>query len=54
VVWGWPAVFFLFSKLQEELADLYLAQESLKNSWGVVVKGIGEFDFAAAFRRWSE
>jgi hypothetical protein len=39
-----PADFFLFRKMNEELAGLHLTQESLKNAWEGVV--------TITFRRW--
>jgi histone-lysine N-methyltransferase SETMAR len=37
-----PADFFLFRKVKEELAGLYLTQDSLKSSWEGVLRTIAE------------
>ena len=49
-----PTDFFLFTKVDEQLAGLSFAQESLKKTWVGVSKSITAETFAVAFRRWFE
>jgi hypothetical protein len=46
------ADFFLFRRVKEELAGVWLTPESLKKSWEGVLRTIGPDEFATAFRRW--
>ena len=49
-----PADFFLFRRVKEDLANLSLNQESLKNAWEGVTRSITAEVFATAFVRWYE
>ena len=48
------ADFFLFPKLNRELAGITMTQEELKNKWERVLRTLNKDDFARAFTRWFE
>jgi hypothetical protein len=44
-----PGNFFLFPKVQRELADLTLTQDTFKKEWEGAIRSITAADFAEAF-----
>ena len=49
-----PANFFLFRRVEEDLAGISLNQHSLKNTWEGVTRSITAKEFATAFQQWYE
>jgi hypothetical protein len=45
------ADFFLFPKVQRELADLPFTKDPLKKEWKGAIRSISAADFAEAFRQ---
>jgi hypothetical protein len=43
---------FLFRRVKEELAGIWLTAETIKKTWESVVQNIAVEEFAIAFRQW--